>query len=251
MTSIDFRTLPSNVPVMCIPRAFLNIDEKRIRSIFDELNMGAIDHIDIIGKSTEKGEKFNRIFVHFKKWFSNPNAVTARERLINGKEIKIIYDDPWFWKISAYREAEKPQRPVAAAAKKVSIQFDDDEDEKKSPILDEFGRDISRKPEPKPQQKHHHHHPQQYHQPHHHQQHHHHHQPQQKQQQPREQKPREHHARPQQQPREHHQEVKKDEKEMALDVHYPAAMPVKQRKIIKKVSEKAKKELEDGEIEEN
>jgi hypothetical protein len=145
MSAIDFRTLPANVPVMCIPRVFPNIDEKRIRRIFDELNMGQIERVDIIGKSTEKGEKFNRVFVHFRKWFSNANAETARERLLNGKEIKIIYDDPWFWKVSAYRETEKPQRALPPAQKRPTLQFDDDEAPK--PVTkDEFGRDISLKP---------------------------------------------------------------------------------------------------------
>jgi hypothetical protein len=146
MSAIDFRTLPTNVPVMCIPRVFPNIDEKRIRRIFDELNMGQIERVDIIGKSTEKGEKFNRVFVHFRRWFSNANADTARERLINGKEIKIIYDEPWFWKVSAYRETEKPQRAFPPAQKRPpTLQFDDDEAQK--PIAkDEFGRDISLKP---------------------------------------------------------------------------------------------------------
>ena len=136
---IDFRTLPANVPVMCIPRVFPNIDEKRIRRIFDELNMGEIDHIDIIGKTTEKGEKFNRVFVHFRKWHSNANADTARERLINGKEIKIIYDEPWFWKISAYRSQEqtRPPRPQVQRPQP-RLQFDDEE---AKPLKDEFGRD--------------------------------------------------------------------------------------------------------------
>ena len=153
MSAIDFRTLPSNVPVMCIPRVFPNIDERRIRRIFDELNMGEIERIDIIGKSTEKGEKFNRIFVHFRKWFSNSNADTARERLINGKEIKIIYDEPWFWKVSAYREQARPQqaRQQLAAQKRPTLQFDDDESGEAKPAAkpaakDEFGRDISLKP---------------------------------------------------------------------------------------------------------
>jgi hypothetical protein len=154
MSAIDLRTLPPNVPVMCIPRVFPNIDEKRIRRIFDELSMGEIDHIDIIGKTTEKGEKFNRVFVHFRKWHSNQNADTARERLINGKEIKIIYDEPWFWKISAYREQprqrtqeprtqdprQRPQQPRPQAR----LQFDEDEGAKT--LKDEFGRDISLKP---------------------------------------------------------------------------------------------------------
>jgi len=152
MAAIDFRTLPPNVPVMCIPRVFPNIDEKRIRRIFDELSMGEIDHIDIIGKTTEKGEKFNRVFVHFRKWHSNQNADTARERLINGKEIKIIYDEPWFWKISAYREQTRPQEPRSQRSQQqprsqrpqARLQFDEDEVAK--PLKDEFGRDISLKP---------------------------------------------------------------------------------------------------------
>jgi hypothetical protein len=32
--------------------------------------MGEIQRIDVVSKTTEKGEKFNRVFVHFKRWFS-------------------------------------------------------------------------------------------------------------------------------------------------------------------------------------
>ena len=28
----------------------------------------------------------------------------------SGKEIKIVYDDPWFWKVSAYRESKNKAR---------------------------------------------------------------------------------------------------------------------------------------------
>ena len=103
-TTIDFRTLPVNVPSLCIPRVYPNISEARIRKIFDELCLGLIDHVDIISKTTEKGEKYNRVFIHFQRWFTDGNASIARERLVNGKDIKIIYDEPWFWKVSAYRE---------------------------------------------------------------------------------------------------------------------------------------------------
>ena len=114
MTSqIDFRTLPANVPVLCIPRVYPNINEGRIRRIFDDLNMGELERIDIVSKTSEKGEKFNRVFVHFKRWNNSENSNTARERLLNGKEIKIIYDEPWFWKISAYRESATRREPAA------------------------------------------------------------------------------------------------------------------------------------------
>jgi hypothetical protein len=29
--------------------------------------------------------------------------VRARERILSGKELKIVYDEPWFWKVSANR----------------------------------------------------------------------------------------------------------------------------------------------------
>ena len=133
-TTIDFRTLPSNVPSLCIPRVFLNINEARIRNIFDSLDMGEIEKVDIITKKSEKGEKFNRVFIHFRRWNNGKNANAARERLLNGKEIKIIYDDPWFWKISAYRERErKPFRPsdefkpVMRKPAPPRLQFEDDD----------------------------------------------------------------------------------------------------------------------------
>ena len=102
--SVDTESLEINVPVLCIPRVCSNISENRIRRIFEELNIGILDHIDIISKNNDKSEKFNRVYIHFKRWLQSEHAVYARERLLNGKEIKIIYDDPWFWKVSAYKD---------------------------------------------------------------------------------------------------------------------------------------------------
>jgi hypothetical protein len=135
--AIDFRTLPQNVPTICIPRVFSNINENRIRKVFDDLKMGAIERVDIVSKTTEKGEKFNRVFVHFKKWNTEGNAQIARERLLNGKDIKIVYDDPWFWKVSAYRQPDREQQPRHRAQqkplyKKPTIEFESDEDRKPS-----------------------------------------------------------------------------------------------------------------------
>ena len=133
---IDFRTLPANVPSLCIPRVYSNIDEARIRRVFDELDMGDIQRIDVISKTNDKGDKFNRVFVHFKQWNASENANIARERLINGKEIKILYDDPWFWKVSAYREPVRPSGAKQSYAhrpqKKASIQIDSDDAPRKN-----------------------------------------------------------------------------------------------------------------------
>jgi hypothetical protein len=79
--------------------------------VFGQLDLGTIHHIDIIERTNEKGEKFNRVFVHFETWNTTPDAITARTRLLEGKKIKLVYDDPWFWEISANR-AYKAQNSV-------------------------------------------------------------------------------------------------------------------------------------------
>jgi hypothetical protein len=94
---------------LCIPRVFPNIGEARIRRIFDELFLGNIARIDIVPTSNERGERFNRVFIHFDMFFRNENAQQALARLNEGKEIKIIYDGPWFWKVSLYRKREQPK----------------------------------------------------------------------------------------------------------------------------------------------
>ena len=125
---IDVRTLPDNVPSLCIPRVFSNITEARIRKVINDLSMGDIERIDMVSKTTDKGEKFNRVFIHFRKWADDGNAAIARVRLVNGKEIKIVYDEPWFWKVSAYRKDTSKNRgpapPRKHEAKKPSFCFD-------------------------------------------------------------------------------------------------------------------------------
>ena len=128
---IDFRTLPANVPILCIPRVYPNVTESRIRKVFDDLDMGILERVDIVSKKSVKGENFNRVFVHFKRWNNSENANITRERLLNGKDIKIIYDDPWFWKISAYREPERrpnPSNDYDRRPARATLRFDSDEE---------------------------------------------------------------------------------------------------------------------------
>ena len=100
-------TIPEKIPSLCIPRVHNNISESHIHSIFTKLKLGIIDRIDMVYK---KEDKFKIVFVHFKKWFQEGNNATiARERLLNGQEIKVIYEGPWFWKISAYRESTQKE----------------------------------------------------------------------------------------------------------------------------------------------
>jgi hypothetical protein len=138
---IDFRTLPASVPSLCIPRVFSNIGERRIYQIFDDLRLGDISRIDIVRANNAKGDKCNRVFIHFSRWYNNRNADTARERLLNGNDIKVIYDDPWYWKVSAYREAP-PHRVESASDRRVSDRRV--KDRRPSPTREELDKELEK-----------------------------------------------------------------------------------------------------------
>jgi hypothetical protein len=150
MTSIDFKTIPANVPSMCIPRVFKNITRERVMGVIKDLDLGIIDRVDMVQRENEKGDKFQRVFIHFKKWHSNPNANKAREMLISGKEIKIIYDDPWFWKISANKSVSggAPEHPQQ---KKPTIRFDDSPRAREPRRGGGYKKPEAKKPEPEPE----------------------------------------------------------------------------------------------------
>jgi hypothetical protein len=89
---------------VCVFRVFLKILVKdRSERCLNSWILVTLDHIDIIERRSEKGEKYKRIFIHFSRWYWNDDAINARRRLVEGKDIKVVYNMPWFWKISANR----------------------------------------------------------------------------------------------------------------------------------------------------
>lgn len=101
---INVDELPKKYPSLCIPHVLSEINEKHIYKTFNELELGSINRIHIINKKNQRGQTYNCVYIHFNHWFNTENSKVARERLINGKDIKIMYDEPWFWKISMYND---------------------------------------------------------------------------------------------------------------------------------------------------
>ena len=118
---------------------FNNITEARIRKVIDDLGLGCISQIEINERRSNNGETFKRVCVHFEKWYWNEDAKAARRKLISGKEIKIVYDNPWFWKVSALKWMLDLAHPRES---KAHIDFSDD--------TDEFGRDVRLRTEHRP-----------------------------------------------------------------------------------------------------
>ena len=95
-------------PSICIPRVFKSTTRKDIYTVIEKLDMGAVDRIDMVAKTNDRGESYNKVFIHFKAWNKrNLTAQSTRDKLLKGEEIKIVYSEPWFWKCTASR-VEKP-----------------------------------------------------------------------------------------------------------------------------------------------
>jgi len=105
---VDLSALPPNVPSLCIPRVFKNITRERVFNCFKDLGIGFVERIDMVPRKADNGDEFQRVFVHL-RWNRTEQAAKARSRLLAGKEIKIVYDEPWFWKVSANRSVSRDQ----------------------------------------------------------------------------------------------------------------------------------------------
>jgi len=108
---LNLAAIPKNVPSLCIPRVFPNITSERVKAVFEQLGIGRVDRVDVVVRTGEKGETLKRVFVHL-EWNDSENAAKARQRLLCGNDIKVIYDEPWFWKISANRSTREPRPQV-------------------------------------------------------------------------------------------------------------------------------------------
>ena len=103
-------------PSLCIPRTHANIRKERLFAVFRSLGLGWIGRIDIVEKTDEStGAPFIRVFIHFTKWFQNAQTRKFLERLETQKSANIVYDEPWFWKVT---KSFVPAPPMPAPQQK-------------------------------------------------------------------------------------------------------------------------------------
>ena len=105
---------------ICIPRTFPTIrGEQTKRAVFRtfrELGIGFIDRIDTVHKTDKNGERFCTVYIHLKNLnMQNQLARDTRQKLLDGEEIKVVYDEPWFWKCVA-STIEKPENRYSEGA---------------------------------------------------------------------------------------------------------------------------------------
>jgi hypothetical protein len=145
--------------ILCIPGVFANIGEDRIRRAFTDLDIGEVVRVDIVTpkpladaqeSNNKSNKKFNRVFVHIIWNEESKQATAALAKLQQpGKEIKIVYDEPWFWKVSLYKKKEKkPVVPVVFKPRKAILQIDDDDEEEHERDMEKFKSSITQFADP-------------------------------------------------------------------------------------------------------
>jgi hypothetical protein len=84
---------------ICIPRVSSTTDKKYIKTVFEKI-IGLTCNIQIIFVDIKNDERFKRVFVNIKYNSVNNKINNLRDRLENGKQLKIVYSDPLFWRCS-------------------------------------------------------------------------------------------------------------------------------------------------------
>ena len=88
---------------VCIARVFKNISKKRINAALTTLALGDIERIDLV---SSKNSQFNTAFIHYHRW--NNSQMDVFEAIKAGRQVKVIYEEPWYWLLSQSR-SPKPE----------------------------------------------------------------------------------------------------------------------------------------------
>ena len=92
-------SFPSLINSIYIPRVFSNIHPNVIGQTFERLNIGVVNHIQVIQRPKKNGKSSAYMaFVYFKEWFNNQSAINLAERVLDPeKQARVVYDDPYYW----------------------------------------------------------------------------------------------------------------------------------------------------------
>ena len=88
-----------------IPRVFSNISEERISNVFHDLNIGSVEHVDLVPKTSANGKAYNMAFVHFAMIYNTSEATKFRQEVEDPEKKAVLqYDGPWFWLVLPFEQ---------------------------------------------------------------------------------------------------------------------------------------------------
>ena len=90
------------LPSICIPHTLKTTNWAFVKKTFENiLDSNCIKKVDVINKKNKNNLDYKCIFIHFNEWPSSEYAESIKKKLLNGDEIKIVYNFPLYWKCYA------------------------------------------------------------------------------------------------------------------------------------------------------
>ena len=99
----------TNATSLCIPRVFKNITRERIIRCFglalgvDDEDADFIERVDMVARTDKNDQEYWRVFLHLRYFPDTEEGQLVRERIERGDTVTIVYDEPWFWKVTMSR----------------------------------------------------------------------------------------------------------------------------------------------------
>ena len=95
-----------NVPSVCIPRVHSSMNGEGVAQVFNEVfGQDCVHHVDMVQREDRKtGYPFFIAYVHFDvirdvEAFEQCGGTQFLEKINADKEVRLVYRDPWFWKV--------------------------------------------------------------------------------------------------------------------------------------------------------
>ena len=100
-----------SVYTVFIPRVFSNISQDRISNVFHDLNIGSVEYVDLVPKTSATGQTYNMAFVHFAMIYNTIEAIKFRQEVEDPEKKAVLqYDGPWFWLVLPFEQKANEQK---------------------------------------------------------------------------------------------------------------------------------------------
>jgi len=78
--------------------------------VFHNLNIGSVDHVDLVPKTSKDGKTYNMAFVHFAMIYNTVAGDKFRSDIEGpDKKAQVAYDGQWFWHVLPFEQKHSPE----------------------------------------------------------------------------------------------------------------------------------------------
>ena len=124
-------------PSILIPHIWDNITKERIISVFEKLQIADVARVDMIPRDNSTSFM---AFIHMNYWYNNTAAKNLRNKIVQGEEGRVVYDDPWHWVVVM---AKNPRLNLINEVSSYKTDISTNEDANNDPRVQQVKRNVT------------------------------------------------------------------------------------------------------------